>query len=98
MSFAIRQRRVFASLSTFLLVIGLIISPFRGASGSSHLNNATDSLPSYRPEPSPKALKWADKELKHMSIDEKIGQLISIAVNATFLNRDSDAFRALQHQ
>ncbi len=33
-----------------------------------------------------------------MSLDEKIGQLISVGVNATFLNQDSDAFKALRHQ
>jgi beta-N-acetylhexosaminidase len=33
-----------------------------------------------------------------MSLDEKIGQLICVAVNATFLNQDSDAFKALRHQ
>ena len=27
-----------------------------------------------------------------MSFEEKIGQLISVGVNATFLNQDSDAF------
>ncbi len=43
-------------------------------------------------------LKWADKELRRMSIEEKIGQLISVAVNATFLNQDSDAFRAVKRQ
>jgi beta-N-acetylhexosaminidase len=48
--------------------------------------------------PSKDALKWADAELKKMSLDEKIGQLISIGVNATFLNRDSDAFKAIRRQ
>lgn len=52
----------------------------------------------YPAQPSGDALKWADKELRRMSIDEKIGQLISIAVNATFLNQDSDAFRAVKRQ
>src|SRR5437879_1768422 len=33
-----------------------------------------------------------------MSLDEKIGQLISVGVNATFLNQDSVAFGALRHQ
>lgn len=33
-----------------------------------------------------------------MSLDEKIGQLISVGINATFLNQDSDAFRALRRQ
>ena len=33
-----------------------------------------------------------------MSLDEKIGQLIYVGVNATFLNQDSEAFQALRHQ
>lgn len=33
-----------------------------------------------------------------MSLDEKIGQLICVGINATFLNQDSDAFKALRHQ
>src|SRR6266496_4419105 len=49
-------------------------------------------------EPSRDALKWADKELRRMSLDERIGQLIYVGINATFLNQDSEAFRALKHQ
>jgi beta-N-acetylhexosaminidase len=52
----------------------------------------------YPSQPSRDGLKWADKELRRMSIEEKIGQLISVAVNATFLNQDSDAFRAVKRQ
>jgi beta-N-acetylhexosaminidase len=52
----------------------------------------------YSAKPTKDALKWADKELRRMSLDEKIGQLICVAVNATFLNQDSDAFKALRHQ
>ncbi|MDX6692511.1 MAG: beta-N-acetylhexosaminidase [Blastocatellia bacterium] len=48
--------------------------------------------------PSRDALKWADAELRKMSLDEKIGQLISVGINATFLNQESDAFRALRRQ
>ncbi len=33
-----------------------------------------------------------------MSIEQKIGQLISVGINATFLNQDSDAFRVLKRQ
>ena len=51
----------------------------------------------YKREPSPAALKWANEELRHMSLDEKIGQLISVGLNATFLNQDSDAYRTLKH-
>jgi len=52
----------------------------------------------YKREPSSKALKWANDQLRKMSLEEKIGQLISVGVNATFLNQDSDAYRALKHQ
>lgn len=53
---------------------------------------------SYSPKPTREALKWANKELRRMSLDEKIGQLISVGINATFLNQDSEAFKALRHQ
>ena len=52
----------------------------------------------YSRRPSTEALKWADKELKLMSLEEKIGQLIAIGLNATFLNQDSEAFKDLRHQ
>jgi beta-N-acetylhexosaminidase len=52
----------------------------------------------YKREPSSKALKWANEQLHKMSLEEKIGQLISVGVNATFLNQDSDAYRSLKHQ
>ena len=52
----------------------------------------------YKREPSSKALKWANDQLRKMSLEEKIGQLISVGVNATFLNQDSDAYRTLKHQ
>ena len=49
-------------------------------------------------QPSRDALKWAEKQLAHMTLEEKVGQLISIGVNATFLNQDSEAFLTLKHQ
>src|SRR6266849_6302529 len=59
---------------------------------------APESVKPYSRKPSKEALKWADKELRRMSLDEKIGQLISVGINATFLNQDSEAFKALRHQ
>jgi beta-N-acetylhexosaminidase len=59
---------------------------------------AANSPKPYSRKPSKEALKWADGELKKMSLDEKIGQLIYVGVNATFLNQDSEAFQALRHQ
>lgn len=51
----------------------------------------------FKREPSSSALKWANEELRKMSLEEKVGQLISVGINATFLNQDSDAFRTLKH-
>ena len=50
----------------------------------------------FKRDPSSAALKWANEELKKMSLEEKVGQLISVGVNATFLNQDSDAYRTLK--
>src|SRR5215813_3279862 len=52
----------------------------------------------FKRDASSKATRWANEQLRKMSLDEKIGQLISVGVNATFLNQDSDAYRALKHQ
>ena len=52
----------------------------------------------YSRQPSKDALKWADAELKRMTLDEKIGQLISIGINARFLNQESDEFKELRRQ
>jgi beta-N-acetylhexosaminidase len=54
-------------------------------------------ISAYKREPSSGALKWANEQLRKMSLEEKIGQLISVGVNATFLNQDSDAYRTLKH-
>jgi len=52
----------------------------------------------YSSKPTREAVQWANKELRRMSLEEKIGQLIYVGVNATFLNQDSEAFKALRHQ
>jgi len=44
------------------------------------------------------ALKWANNQLKKMTLEEKVGQLISVGVNATYLNQDSEAFKTLRRQ
>lgn len=56
------------------------------------------SIKPYSRKPSSDALKWADKELKRMSLDEKIGQLVAVGINATYLNQGSEAFKDLRHQ
>jgi beta-N-acetylhexosaminidase len=62
-----------------------------------HPQPRTTRVGVYQREPSAKAVKWANEQLKKMSLEEKVGQLISVGVNATFLNQDSDAFKSLKH-
>jgi beta-N-acetylhexosaminidase len=40
--------------------------------------------------------KWAEKSLKHLSLEEKVGQLFMIAVRAEFLNVDSPLYLQLR--
>jgi len=47
-------------------------------------------------EPSENSWKAADKMLKKMSPEEKVGQLIQIGINARFINQDSDFFQDLK--
>jgi beta-N-acetylhexosaminidase len=59
---------------------------------------AAEVTPAYRRQPSKDALRWADEQLKAMTLEEKAGQLISIGVNARFLNQESDEFKELRRQ
>lgn len=88
-------RFIICLLTLFALALGqLAPTPLRVSASSRKLTTASE----YSRHPSKDALKWADGELKKMSLDEKIGQLISIGVNATFLNQESEAYKALVHQ
>ena len=60
-------------------------------------NEAVKAKP-YSWQPSKQALNWANSELRKMSLDQKVGQLVSVGVNATFLNQDSEAFQTLKRQ
>ncbi|MCA1630831.1 MAG: glycoside hydrolase family 3 protein [Acidobacteria bacterium] len=52
----------------------------------------------YSRTPTREAVRWADAELKRMTLDEKIGQLISVGVNATYEAQDSADFLWLRRQ
>jgi beta-N-acetylhexosaminidase len=56
------------------------------------------TIPAFAFRPSEKANKWAEKQLKKMTLDEKIGQLIHIGVNARYLNQDHPEFLELKRQ
>jgi len=77
----------------FSLVISLILI----------LNSLAGTAPT-RPvqsqgwSPSKKAWSHADKVLQKMSVEEKVGQLVHVGVNAKFANRESPFFKDLQRQ
>ncbi len=48
--------------------------------------------------PNEKAYKWADKQLKKMPLDARIGQLVHVGINARFQNQDSPEFKELKRQ
>jgi len=90
------MRSKFRFVLTALLCISVLVTPVRP---HPLLNDGdTKKIAPYNREASSEALKWANKELSRMSLEEKIGQLISVGVNATFLNQDSDAYKTLKHQ
>src|SRR5256885_5274148 len=98
------MRKRSTTLITLALISALMLTTITGLGASAapsppSNNSATESRPRpYSRQSSNEALKWANKELKRMSLDEKIGQLISVGINATFLNQDSEAFKTLRHQ
>ncbi|MEP6920803.1 MAG: glycoside hydrolase family 3 N-terminal domain-containing protein [bacterium] len=101
----IRHRIInFATCSVVLVALTLVPVIGRAVNGPSASNSSAAAVdPSqrvkpYSVQPSRDALKWADKELRRMSLAEKIGQLISVGINAGFLNRESEAFKELRRQ
>ena len=55
--------------------------------------NAKPMLPFW---PSKKAWDFAAKQVKKMSVEEKVGQLVHVGINAKFANQDSAFFKDLQ--
>ena len=91
----IRSNRFLSVVVLFLLLVPVCVFPREG-------RQLVPAKPEHRtapfkPEPSPAALEWANSELARMSLDEKVGQLISVGINATFLNQDSEPYQLLRH-
>ena len=78
-------------------LIPIIVLVLFGVSAFPVKPQAPNKVGVYKREPSSKALKWANEQLRKMSLEEKIGQLISLGINATFLNQESDAYKELKH-
>src|SRR5882724_9035264 len=94
---------------TLAIVLALVLMSMPSGQARAEANTAwldlaprpsagAEKIKPFRRQPSQEALKWANQQLGKMSLDEKIGQLISVGLNATFLNQDSEAFKALRHQ
>ena len=98
MNFARSFRAALAAIALIAVATLPLRSFALNAAPAPPANSPFANVKPYSRKPSSDALKWADKELQRMSLDEKIGQLISVGINATFLNQDSEAFRALRHQ
>jgi beta-N-acetylhexosaminidase len=49
-------------------------------------------------EISEKAWKWADKEIRKMTLDEKIGQTLFLGVNAHYYNQEREQFKEMERQ
>ena len=82
-------------ICTLILVFALSASAthvFTGVSPTPRLNIA--EMAAVRKN----AWKYADKLLKKMSVEEKVGQVIHIGINAKFANQDSDYFKDLKRQ
>jgi beta-N-acetylhexosaminidase len=99
-----RSRAMALAMLLALVLMSMPSGPGRVTANATGLDFESRSLPlaekpkPFRRQPSPEAQNWANQQLGKMSLDEKIGQLISVGINATFLNQDSEAFKALRHQ
>jgi beta-N-acetylhexosaminidase len=94
-----RRRLLCASL----LAVALVCAPHAAGQQQAARPDAPAVRPAptygpYRRQPSRAALKWADAQLRRMTLEEKIGQMIAVGINATFLHQDSDAFKELRRQ
>lgn len=76
---------------SFLLIAVMIFGNFSSVFAQTQ-NNTNKFFPSE------KSWKQADRILKKMSLDEKIGQLVHIGINARYYNQDSPDFLELKRQ
>jgi len=87
--------RVLLSLIVTISLTGAASIPARSLLNNDR-NSASKDARRSGLEPSQKSWKAADKLLKKMTVEEKVGQLVHIGVNARFANQDSAFFRDLK--
>lgn len=77
-----------------LVVVILVVSPMLASARVSSLHRLQTS----RFEPAKKSWDFAVKQLKRMSVEEKVGQLVHVGINARFANQESPFFKDIQRQ
>src|SRR5687768_11871425 len=97
-------------LSLILLAV-TVTTPLLAASGVGRIHPRTPAAPTFassrlggfalKPqaqafEPSKKSWDFAAKQVRKMSVDEKVGQLIHVGINARFANQESPFFKDLK--
>src|SRR5687768_8686138 len=83
------------SLNLFVLLAFIANSLAIVATANPHSAIGTPQSQS-RFEPSKKSWDFAEKTVRKMSVDEKVGQLIHVGINARFANQESPFFQDLR--
>jgi len=81
--------RRFTSVVAILLALALLSQSFIFAQHQTHAR--------FDQPLTEKAEKWVCQTLASLSLDEKIGQMITVDTNAVFMNRESDEYKRLRH-
>jgi len=84
------MRSLHSFLVAFLLVCGLVSNPLAFTQKKTYARVGR--------ELTKKEEKWVRQTLAALTLDEKIGQMITVGTNAVFMNRDSDEYRQLRRQ
>lgn len=76
-------------LTSFCLLLSFILAPVALAAPPGQVAVSQFA-------PSKKDWDWADKTLKKMTVDEKVGQLVHVGINARFAHQQSSFFKELR--
>lgn len=79
-------------------IIAILMVPTVSFAASSRVAGPMVQIQNERFEPSKKSWDFATKYVKKMSVDEKVGQLVHIGINARYANQDSFFFKDLRRQ
>ena len=87
----ISRKKQLTERLAFLLLLALLVANNMVVPVTAQQTRVAQKL-----EPSKKSWDFAEKRLKKMSVDEKVGQLVHVGINARFANQDSSFFQSLK--